>query len=246
MVGFETGPMAEGRPNDPLPFNFLHIWVTASSKWEGNRHKKSASKWCNYSQRLQFQQYHLHMLNGQQTSTIYDMDVMGNGAEIVVVNITAKIGLRSSVIAGYLSRWWQLRIAMVSLDGDSFHIWTMLLLSQAVNLLWWHTTLHFSSLAPAACWAGSLGGQCCDVDACQRSETAPLMHLLRVGLWATFRSGANHKHSKMQVWLRKEEVENTFFNINFPACFDPFWSRLQSDFQAQSHSNCEGQVLFLE
>lgn len=44
MVGFETGPMAEGRPNDPLPFKFLHIWVTASSKGEGNLHKKSASK----------------------------------------------------------------------------------------------------------------------------------------------------------------------------------------------------------
>lgn len=42
MVGFETGPMAEGRPNDPLPFNFLQLWVTASG--EGNLHRKSASK----------------------------------------------------------------------------------------------------------------------------------------------------------------------------------------------------------
>lgn len=50
MVGFETGPMAEGRCNDPLPFNFVCIWVTASSKGEGNLHGKSASKCCNYSQ----------------------------------------------------------------------------------------------------------------------------------------------------------------------------------------------------
>lgn len=44
MVGFETGPMTEGRPNDPLPFNFLQLWVTASGKGEGNLHRKSASK----------------------------------------------------------------------------------------------------------------------------------------------------------------------------------------------------------
>lgn len=246
MVGFETGPMAEGRPNGPLPFNFLHIWVTASSKGEGNLHKRSASKWCNYSQCLQFQQYHLHMLNGQQILTIYVMDLMGNCAKVVVVNITAKIGLQICAIAGYLSRWRQLQTAMVSLDRVSFHSWTVLLLSQAVDPLWWHATLHFSSLAPAACSAGSLGGQCCDVDTSQRSETAPLMRLLGVGPWATFKNGANHKHSEMQVWLRKEEIESTFFfYFHFPACFDPFWSRLQSDFQAQLHSNCEGQVLFL-
>lgn len=88
MVGFEIEPMAEGRPNDPLPFNFLLIWVTACSKGEGNLHKKSASKWCNYSQCLEFQ-HHLYMLSGQQASTICVMDLMGNGAEIVV-NITAK------------------------------------------------------------------------------------------------------------------------------------------------------------
>lgn len=44
MVGFETGPVAEGRPNDPLSFNFLQLWVTASGKGEGNLHRKSASK----------------------------------------------------------------------------------------------------------------------------------------------------------------------------------------------------------
>lgn len=183
------------------PFHLISsiIWVTASSKGEGNLHKKSGSKWCNYSQCLQFQQYHLHTLNGQQTSTIYVPGLMGNGPEIVMVNITAKIGLWSCVIAGYRSRWWQLQIAVVSLYGVSCYSWTVLLLSQAVDLLLWHTTLHFSSLAPAACSAGTSGGQCGDVDACQRSETAPLMPLLRAGLWATFKSSVNHKHSKMQT-----------------------------------------------
>lgn len=44
MVGFETGPMAEDRPHDPLPFNFLQLCVTASDKGEGNLYRKSASK----------------------------------------------------------------------------------------------------------------------------------------------------------------------------------------------------------
>lgn len=61
MVGFETGPMAEGRPNDPLPFNFLQLWVTAAGKGEGNLPRKSASKWWNYRQSLWFQHYHLHV-----------------------------------------------------------------------------------------------------------------------------------------------------------------------------------------
>lgn len=40
MVRLETGPIAEGRPNDPLPFNFLQLWVTASGEGEGNLHRK--------------------------------------------------------------------------------------------------------------------------------------------------------------------------------------------------------------
>lgn len=246
MVGFETGPMAEGRRNDPLPLNFLHIWVIASSKGEGNLHEKSASKWCNYSQCLQFQQHHPHMLNAWQTSTIYVMDLMGNGAKIVTANITAKIGLRSCVITGYLSRWWQLQIATVSLYRVSFYSWTVLLLSQAVDLLWWHTTLYFSSLAPAACSAGSLGGQCCDMDACQRNETALLMCLLKVSLWATFKSGANHKHSKMQVWLRKEEIEIYFFffNIHFLPCLILFGAGFSQIFKLSHTQTVKARSFF--
>jgi len=44
MVGFETGPMAAGRPNDPLPFNFLHVWVTASSKGEGKAAQETSKQ----------------------------------------------------------------------------------------------------------------------------------------------------------------------------------------------------------
>lgn len=44
MVGFETGPMAEDRPHDPLLLNFLPLCVTASGTGEGNLYRKSASK----------------------------------------------------------------------------------------------------------------------------------------------------------------------------------------------------------
>lgn len=48
------------------------------------------------------------MLNDQQSSyiymCIYSVDLMGNGAGIVMVNLTAKTGLWTSIIADYLSR----------------------------------------------------------------------------------------------------------------------------------------------
>lgn len=53
MVGFETGPMAEGRPNDPIPLNFLHICVTAISKGERGRSAQELSK-----QMMQLQSLH--------------------------------------------------------------------------------------------------------------------------------------------------------------------------------------------
>lgn len=156
MVGFETGPIAEGRPNDPLPFNFLHIWVTASSKGEGNLHKKSASKWCNYSRYLHFQQYHLHTLNAQQTSNYVCYGFNGKWCQNCHGKHNRKIGLRGCAIAGCLSRWRQLRIAMVSLYKVSFRSWTVLLLSQAVGLLWW--CIAFSSSCTCS-WLGRVFGR---------------------------------------------------------------------------------------
>lgn len=44
MMGFEAGPMAEGRPNDPIPLNFLHIWVSACHEEERRRSAQGISK----------------------------------------------------------------------------------------------------------------------------------------------------------------------------------------------------------
>lgn len=76
MVGFETEPMAEGRPNDAHPFNFLQPWVTASSK--GNLHKMPASQWHNYTQCLHFQCYHLTFEMVSRVLTLCVMDWMGS------------------------------------------------------------------------------------------------------------------------------------------------------------------------
>lgn len=68
---------------------------------------------------------------------------------------------------------------------------------------------------------------------------------LELCLWATFKSGTDHKQNR---WKINEGIKTTFFClfIHVLSCFDSFWSRFPSDFQAQSHWNSDRQVLFLE
>ena len=70
-----------------IPFHlifYMYGWLLLVRE-KGKLHKKPASKWCNYTQRLRFQKW--------SADFHYVMDLMGNGAEIVVVNMTAKLGL---------------------------------------------------------------------------------------------------------------------------------------------------------
>lgn len=102
-MGCEAGPMAEGRPNDPIPLNFLHIQVSACREEERRRSAQGISK---QTMQLQF----LHTVSAvsfpkvKRSADFLYMNLMGNGAGIVMVNLAVKSGLWTAVIADYLSR----------------------------------------------------------------------------------------------------------------------------------------------
>lgn len=165
-----------------IPFHliFLCIWVTASSKGEGSLHRKSTSKCCNYSQR-----FTVSTASSPRVKWSIDFNY---------------------VSYGFNGKWCQNRRGKHNCKNwvaESGHSW-----------LYEQMMVNLQSFLPQLLLHQWI---CCDdtrhciyvLVHLQHERSAREAQQLRwcACLEQAFKSGANHNHSKMRVWLRKEEIE---------------------------------------